>query len=65
MLAATGICHFAAGRLNEACHFLHRSAELKGDEQITWAILAAASALAGWEEEARAAVEDLLSTWFR
>jgi TolB-like protein/Flp pilus assembly protein TadD len=59
ILAATGICHFAAGRLDEACHLLHRSAELKGDEQITWAMLASASALAGRDEEARLAVEEL------
>jgi predicted Zn-dependent protease len=60
MLAAVGVCHFAAGRLAEACNFLHRSADLKDDEQITWTVLAAASALAGWEEEARLALDELL-----
>ena len=60
MLTAIGVCHFAAGRLTDACHYLHRSADLKGNEPITWSILAAASALAGWEEEARLALEELL-----
>lgn len=60
MLASVGVCHFAAGRLAEACNFLHRSADLKDDEQITWSLLAAASALAGWEDEARLALDELL-----
>ncbi|MEJ2089773.1 MAG: LuxR C-terminal-related transcriptional regulator [Gammaproteobacteria bacterium] len=59
MLASIGVCHFAAERLDRCCHYLHRAAELKDDETLIWSILAAAAALAGWQDEAEAALAEL------
>lgn len=59
MLASIGVCHFAAERLERCCHYLHRAAELKDDETLIWSILAAAAALAGWQDEAEAALAEL------
>jgi tetratricopeptide (TPR) repeat protein len=59
MLAAVGVCHFAADRLEQCSHYLHRAADRKGDEPLIWAILAAAAGLAGWQEEAELALAEL------
>jgi len=59
MLASIGVCHFAANRLDLCCHYLHRAADLKDDETLIWSILASAAALAGWQDEAEAALAEL------
>ena len=59
MLASIGVCHFAAGRLDQCCHYLHQAADLKDDEPLIWSILASGAALAGWQEEAEAALAEL------
>lgn len=59
MLASIGVCHFGAGRLDQACHYLHRAVELDEGNTIAWAILSAAAALAGSDEEAAAALQEL------
>ncbi len=59
MLASIGVCHFGAGRLDEACHFLHRAVDQDEGNTIAWAILSAAAALAGSQEEAEAALQEL------
>lgn len=59
MLASIGVCHFAADRLDQCCHYLHRAADLKGDEPLIWSILASGAALAGWQEEAELALAEL------
>ena len=59
MLASIGVCHFGANRLEQCCHYLHRAADIKDDEPLIWSILAAAAALAGWQEEARLALAEL------
>jgi adenylate cyclase len=59
MLASIGICHFAANRLDQCCHYLHQAADLKDDEPLIWSILASGAALAGWQEEAELALAEL------
>jgi tetratricopeptide (TPR) repeat protein len=59
MLASIGVCHFAANRMDQCCHYLHRAADLKDDETLIWSILASAAALAGWQDEAEAALAEL------
>lgn len=59
MLASIGVCHFAAGRLEQACHYLHRAADLNGNDTLVWSIMAAAAAEAGWQYEAEAALAEL------
>lgn len=60
MLASIGICHFAADRLEQCCHYLHRAADLNSDETLIWSMLASAAAEAGWQDEAAAALAELL-----
>jgi adenylate cyclase len=59
MLASIGVCHFGAGRLDQACHFLHRAVDQDEGNTIAWSILSAAAALAGSQEEAEAALAEL------
>lgn len=60
MLASIGVCHFGADRLAQACHFLHRAVDQDEGNTIAWAILSAAAALAGSQDEAEAALQELL-----
>jgi predicted Zn-dependent protease len=53
------VCHFAAGRLERSCHYLHRAADLNGNDPLVWSIMAAAAAEAGWQDEAEAALAEL------
>lgn len=59
MLASIGVCHFAADRLDLCCVYLHRAADIRSDEPLIWSIMAAAAALAGWQDEAEAALAEL------
>jgi predicted Zn-dependent protease len=59
MLASIGVCHFAANRLDRCCNYLHRAADIRSDEPLIWSIMAAAAALAGWQDEAEAALAEL------
>ncbi len=60
MLAAIGICHYGAGRLEQCCHYLHRAADIRDNETLIWSMLASAAATAGWQDEAEAALAELL-----
>lgn len=60
MIASIGVCHFSVGRLTEACYQLHRATELNSDDPLVWSMLTAASAHAGWIEEAQLALAELL-----
>ncbi|MCC5886123.1 MAG: tetratricopeptide repeat protein [Gammaproteobacteria bacterium] len=60
MLAAIGICHYGAGRLDQCCHYLHRAADIRDDETLVWSMMASAAATAGWQDEAEAALAELL-----